>query len=79
MKETFYRLFFLFSNIAEKYCPILVAEDGLSDVRRLIEDPRPYPRIKELANIVFMNYQSYVLAHKVLNWIESMRDVQKTV
>lgn len=55
---------FEFFSTAEKYCPILEAEGGLNDVQRLIDDARPYPRIKELAKIVMSNYHSYKQAQK---------------
>lgn len=45
--------------LAEKYCIILETEDGLTDVRRIIADARPYARIKELAQMVLDNYQRY--------------------
>ncbi|XP_065219359.1 protein zer-1 homolog [Planococcus citri] len=44
---------------SEKYCPILEAEDGIQDVQRLIDDPRPNIEIKKLAKIVMENYHSY--------------------
>ncbi len=44
---------------ADKYCPILEVEGGLNDVQALLDDPKPYQRIKELAEMVITNYRQY--------------------
>ncbi|XP_071563847.1 protein zer-1 homolog [Temnothorax nylanderi] len=42
-----------------KYCALVVKEGGLEKLHTVIEDPRPYERIKELANLVIENCCQY--------------------
>ncbi|XP_011694768.1 PREDICTED: protein zer-1 homolog [Wasmannia auropunctata] len=42
-----------------KYCALVVKEGGLDKLHTVIADPRPYERIKELANLVIENCCQY--------------------
>jgi len=45
--------------LAFKYCALVVKEGGLEKLHTVIADPRPYERIKELANLVIENCCQY--------------------
>lgn len=42
-----------------KYCALVVKEGGMEKLHTVIADPRPYERIKELANLVIENCYQY--------------------
>lgn len=44
---------------ANKYCALVVKEGGIEKLQAVILDPRPYERIKELANNVIENCSNY--------------------
>ena len=43
---------------SDKYCALIKLENGDSLLRKLIEDPRPYERVKELATKVLDNVKA---------------------
>lgn len=55
------RLFYniIRSVLAFKYCALVVKEGGMEKLHTVIADPRPYERIKELANLVIENCYQY--------------------
>lgn len=49
-----------FVHLASKYCQLLKNEGGLEMLHTVIHDPRPYARIKQLAQIVTENNRHFV-------------------
>ncbi|XP_014366608.2 protein zer-1 homolog [Papilio machaon] len=43
----------------QKYCSLVIAEDGISLLKKIIKDPRPYTVIKDLACMVINNCSRY--------------------
>ncbi|CAB0001000.1 unnamed protein product, partial [Nesidiocoris tenuis] len=52
----------------EKYCTLVEAEGGLKILGEVVDDPRPYSRIKELATIVIQKCMAYRVSMVVLNY-----------
>ncbi|XP_014669859.1 PREDICTED: protein zer-1 homolog [Priapulus caudatus] len=45
---------------SSRYCELLKEEGGLAMLREIVDDPRPYARIRQLADMVLDNYHSFV-------------------
>lgn len=45
----------IFTFPAEKYCCLVIAEGGIEILKDLLADEVPYPRIKELAQMVLVH------------------------
>ncbi|KPI96120.1 Protein zer-1-like [Papilio xuthus] len=43
----------------QKYCKLVIAEDGIALLKDILKDPRPYTVIKDLANMVIDNCARY--------------------
>ncbi|KAL0133150.1 hypothetical protein PUN28_000719 [Cardiocondyla obscurior] len=59
-----------------KYCALVVKEGGLEKLHTVIADPRPYERIKELANLVIENCCQYESHSDVCNVSHSALDAE---
>ncbi|KAL6258863.1 protein zer-1 homolog isoform X2 [Pogonomyrmex barbatus] len=59
-----------------KYCALVVKEGGLEKLHTVIADPRPYERIKELANLVIENCCQYKSHSDNVNVFHSALDAE---